>query len=242
MPKLNLRDEGFEEESNPLDSDQSVAPPPTLREVGVSGGGGKSSTLLTAVLLLVVVAGGVFALNYFKVIHLWGKRTPRITTEAITDQLPAPEVAAAQNATDQGATPSPGDATPAATPTPDPSLEPAASSSSTPIPSTSGAAPAPSRTSHKREPAQTFTPPPSGSGNFTVQVSSWTSKDMADREASRLSAAGMSAFVEDAVIAGENWYRVRVGRYGSSKEAKDAADQLAKSMEGQIWVARVAAK
>jgi cell division protein FtsN len=65
---------------------------------------------------------------------------------------------------------------------------------------------------------------------------------MADREASRLSAAGMSAFVEDAVIAGENWYRVRVGRYGSSKEAKDAADQLAKSMEGQIWVARVASK
>ncbi len=243
MPKLNLRDDGFEEESNPLDSDQSVAPPPTLREVGVSGGGGKSSTLLTAILLLVVVVGGVFVLNYFKVIHLWGKRTPKISTEAFTDQLPAPEAAAtAANATDQGAAPAASDATPA--PTPEPSLEPSATAPSTPIPSTSTPAPAPSRATHKREAAsaQTFTPPPSGSGNFTVQVSSWTSKDMADKEASRLSAAGMSAFVEDAVIAGENWYRVRVGRYGSSKEAKDAADQLAKSMEGQIWVARVAAK
>jgi len=243
MPKLNLRDDGFEEESNPLDSDQSVAPPPTLREVGVSGGGGRSSTLLTALLLVVVVAGGVFALNYFKVIHLWVKRTPKISTEAITDQLPAPETAAAAaNATDQGAAPGASDATPA--PTPDPSLEPAATAPSTPLPTTSTPAPAPSRTTHKKEPApaQTFTPPPSGSGNFTVQVSSWTNKDMADREASRLSTAGMSAFVEDAVIAGESWYRVRVGRYGSSKEAKDAADQLAKSMEGQIWVARVGGK
>ena len=52
----------------------------------------------------------------------------------------------------------------------------------------------------------------------------------------------MSAFVEDAVIAGENWYRVRVGRYGSSKEAKDAASQLSHSLEGRIWVARIGNK
>jgi hypothetical protein len=205
MPKLNLRDDGFEEESNPLDSDQNVAPPPTLREVGVSGGGGSSSTILTVLLLVAVVAGGVFALNYFKVIHLWGKRTPKVSTEAVTEQLPPPETTVpGANTTDQGST-----------------------------------APA-SRSTHKSEAAQArkFTPPPSGSGNFTVQVSSWTSKEMAEKEASRLSSAGMSAFVEDAVIAGENWYRVRVGRYASSKEAKEAADQLAKSVDGQIWVAK----
>ncbi|HEX7574645.1 MAG TPA: SPOR domain-containing protein [Bacteroidota bacterium] len=241
MPKLNLRDDGFEEESNPLDSDQSVAPPPTLREVGVSGGG-SSSTLLTVLLLVVVVAGGVFALNYFKVIHLWGKRAPKVTTEAITEQLPAPETAApGANATDQGSTAPANDVTP----TPEPSLEPAAGT--TPAPSTSVAptpVPTPSRSTHKSDaaPARKFTPPPSGSGNFTVQVSSWTSKGMAEKEASRLSSAGMSAFVEDAVIAGENWYRVRVGRYGSSKEAKEAADQLAKSVDGQIWVARAGGK
>jgi len=238
MPKLNLRDDGFEEESNPLDSDQSVAPPPTLREVGVSGGGGKTSTILTAALLLVVIAGGVFALNYFKVIHLWGKRTPKVQTEAINDQLPPPEMPAASASTDQGTNPAPGESTP----TPEPNVEPSA----TAAPSTSTAAPsaAPaSRPSRSTEAPPRFTPPPSsGSGSYTVQVSSWTSKEAADREASRLSAAGMSAFVETAVIAGENWYRVRVGRYGSSKEAKDAADQLAKSMEGQIWVARVSAK
>jgi hypothetical protein len=237
MPKLNLRDDGFEEESNPLDSDQNVAPPPTLREVGVSGGGGSSSTILTVLLLVAVVAGGVFALNYFKVIHLWGKRAPKVTTEAITEQLPPPETPApASNTTDQGSTAPANDVTP----TPEPSLEPAAG---TP-PATATPVPTASRSTHKSDaaPARKFTPPPSGSGNFTVQVSSWTSKDMAEKEASRLSSAGMSAFVEDAVIAGESWYRVRVGRYASSKEAKEAADQLAKSVEGQIWVAKAGGK
>ena len=233
MPKLNLRDDGFEEESNPLDSDQNVAPPPTLREVGVSGGGGNSSTILTVLLLVVVLAGGVFALNYFKVIHLWGKRAPKVTTEASSEQLPPPEATAqAANTTDQGTTPPANDVTP----TPEPSLEPSGGAT----PAAAPPVPAPSRSTQKSEsaPVRKFTPPPSGSGNFTVQVSSWTSKNMAEKEASRLSSAGMSAFVEDAVIAGENWYRVRVGRYGSSREAKEAADQLAKSVEGQIWVAK----
>jgi len=237
MPKLNLRDDGFEEESNPLDSDQSVAPPPTLREVGVSGGGGKSSTILTAALLLLVVAGGVFALNHFKVIHLWGKRTPKITNEAITDQLPPPEMPSPGASTDQGSAPSPGQES---TPTPEPNVEPSAAAAQ---PAATPAVTPPSRPSRAPDATPKFTPPSGGGGgNYTVQVSSWTSKDAADREASRLSGAGMSAFVEDAVIAGENWYRVRVGRYASSKEAKDAADQLARSMEGQIWVAKVSAK
>ena len=239
MPKLNLRDDGFEEESNPLDSDQSVPPPPTLREVGVSGGG-NSSTVLTALLLVVVVAGGVFALNYFKVIHLWGKRAPKVTTEAVTEQLPPPETAAPPaNTTDQGSTAPANDVTP----TPEPSLEPAGGTTpSTTTPAVTTPVPAVSKHKSDAAPPRKFAPPPSGSGNFTVQVSSWTSKDMAEKEASRLSSAGMSAFVEDAVIAGENWYRVRVGRYGSSKEAKEAADQLAKSVEGQIWVAKAGGK
>ena len=225
MPKLNLRDDGFEEDSNPLDSDQSISPPPTLREVGVSsGGGGKTSTLLTVVLVIAALAMGVFALNYFKVIHLWGKKAPKV---AIEQDLPLPE--APMTSTDQGSMPAPsGDVTPS----PEPSLEatPAIGNATSPSPAakrTKTAAPA------------SFTPPPTGSGDYTVQVSSWTSKAMAEKEASRLSAAGMSAFVEDAVIAGENWYRVRVGRYGSSREAKDAADQLAKSLDGRIWVAKV---
>jgi len=236
MPKLNLRDDGFEEDSNPLDSDQPVSPPPTLREVGVGGGGGKSSTLLTVLLIVAMLGLGVFALNYFKVIHLWGKKPVKVSFDT---ELPIPDQPIAS--TDQGTNPAAGGEEPQTTP--EPSLDPSAVPNGTsPEPAATLPHGEPAAPTTHREPAPTFNPPPSGSGNYTVQVSSWLSKSMAEKEASRLSSAGMSAFVEDAVIAGENWYRVRVGRYGSSKEAKDAASQLSHSLEGRIWVARIGSK
>jgi cell division protein FtsN len=246
MPKLNLRDDGFEEDSNPLDADQPVAPPPTLREVGGGGGGGeKTSTLLTVLLIVVVLAGGVFALNYFKVIHLWGKRVPKIDTQQFTDQLPLPETnQEGTGATDSGAVNTGAEQT---TPLPQATLGPPAARG--PMnPAASARQPSavqspPIRSTRPTESTPAFAPPPSsGTGTYTVQVSSWTSKGMAEKEVSRLTAAGMDAFVEDAVIAGENWYRVRIGRYATSREAREAANQLAKSLEGNIWVARTSTR
>jgi hypothetical protein len=232
MPKLNLKDDGFEEDNNPLDSDQSVSPPPTLREVGVSGGGAKTSTILTVLLVVAGLMLTVFALNYFKVIHLWGKRAPKVTVE---QEMPPADLPMAAT-TDAGTNPASATQEPTAM-TPEPTLDPSASSGTT----TPSATTTPAATS-KPSSTPKFTPPPSGSGSFTVQVSSWASKTRAEKEASKLSAAGMSAFVEEGVIAGENWYRVRVGRYGSSTEAKAAAAELSKSLEGQIWVAKASSK
>jgi cell division protein FtsN len=199
------------------------------------------------ILVVAMVGMGVFALNYFKVIHLWGKKPVKVSFDA---ELPIPDAPVAT--TDQGTNPAAGGEAEqqqtqeqqqqAAQQTPEPSLDPStmpASTTNPPATHSGGGSPAPAK---HTEPAPTFNPPASGSGNYTVQVSSWLSKSMAEKEASRLSAAGMSAFVEDAVIAGENWYRVRVGRYGSSKEAKDAAGQLSHSLEGRIWVAKIGGK
>ena len=233
MPKLNLKDDGFEEDNNPLDTDESVSPPPTLREVGVSGSGAKTSTILTVLLVVAGLLLGVFALNYFKVIHLWGKKAPKVTVE---QEMPPPDLPMAGN-TDAGTNPAPGSGELAAT-TPEPTLDPGTpSGTSTPSATTTTSA-----TTSKPASTPKFTPPPSGSGSFTVQVSSWASKTRAEKEASKLSSAGMSAFVEEGVIAGENWYRVRVGRYGSSTEAKAAAAELSKSLEGQIWVAKISSR
>jgi cell division protein FtsN len=235
MPKLNLKDDGFEEEQNPLDTDDTMAPPPTLREVGGGGeGGGKSSVLLMVLLIVSVIALGVFALNYFKVIHLWGKRAPKVTAQ-IDNTLPLPDPTLGSSVVppEQTQTGTEGASTPTPTPgtTPEPNLEttPATPAHSASRPSTTTSTPAPK-----------FVPPASsGSGSYTVQVSSWTSKAYAEQQASRLNEAGMSAFVEDVVIAGENWYRVRVGHYATPQEAKDAAAQLSHSLEGRIWVARL---
>jgi septal ring-binding cell division protein DamX len=243
MPKLNLKDDGFEEEEeqNPLDADDTMSPPPTLREVGGGGaGGGKSNTLLIVILIVALLVLGAFALNYFKVIHLWGKKVPKVTAQfdntlPMPDQTPinpagSPGSEQTQEGSEQATTP---------TPTPEPTLENTPpTSSGAPASQTSQSPPrsSPPRTS----PAPSFVPPASsGTGSYTVQVSSWTSKAYAEQQASRLNAAGMSAFVEDVVIAGENWYRVRVGHYETPQEAKEAAEQLSRSLEGRIWVARL---
>ena len=212
MPRLNLKDDEMEEPV-PLDSDKPISPPPTLRDVG-SGGGGKTSPLLLILVILVVLAGGVYALNYFKVIHLFGKKTPKIA-EVLPDAMPPAE--SATTSTDQGeAPPATSEAAAQQSPMPEPVLEP-------------------------NPPAETAKPhiPPSGAGSYTVQVSSWTSKSKAESEVSRLSAAGYTAFVEDAVVGGENWYRVRVGRYSTMKEARDAATELQKAMEDELYIAKI---
>jgi DedD protein len=61
----------------------------------------------------------------------------------------------------------------------------------------------------------------------------------ADEEASKLTSAGYTAFVEDATVGGESWHRVRVGHYSTQQDAQEAAAQLQKMMEGVVWVAKV---
>jgi cell division septation protein DedD len=223
MPRLNLKDDSLEGESGPLDSDKDIPAPPTLRDVG--GGGGRSSPLLLIVLIVVAIGVGVFALNYFKVIHLWGKKVVKVA-EVLPEAAPSTE---AEPSTDMGAAPGSETASPATEPLPEPSVAP---------PTASG----PASSSAPSQKAPKVMPPPAGSGSYTLQVSSWTSKAKADEEASKLSAAGYSAFVEDAVVGGENWYRVRVGRYGSTKEAEEAAVGIQKMAESVIWIAKVGGK
>jgi len=92
MPKLNLKDENLDDTGS-FNADSPA--PPTLRDVGGSGGGGISPIL--QVLIAVIVLGGItFALNYFGVIHLWGKKQPTLTSSlpeplppVIEEQFPA---------------------------------------------------------------------------------------------------------------------------------------------------------
>ena len=212
----------MEEEPLPLDSDKPINPPPTLRDVGGTGGGGRS-TLLLVFAVIVVLGAGVYALNYFKIIRLWGKKPPlSVATTQLAgeakEENPPP-----QTATDQGTSPEGAVANPA------PQAE------SVPVPTVE---PAPEATAPAVEKPKPVIPP-SGSGNYTVQISSWASKGKADEEVSKLTAAGYTAFVEDATVGGTTWYRVRVGHYATMKEAKEAASQLSKISEEGAWVAKV---
>lgn len=200
MPKLNLKEE---EEREPVL--EETAPPATLRDIGGETRGGMSPVLLVA-LGIVILGALTFALNYFGVIHLWGKKAPTVVTT-----LPEPE-----------RFPPPVEAEPPVEPTPTP----------TPTPTPEPVKPRPV------EPPRVEIPP-SGTGDFTVQVSSWITMGKANEEAARLKAGGLDAFVQEGMVGGERWYRVRVGRYATQREAAEAAKRLQAMLENGIWVARI---
>lgn len=220
MPRLNLKDESAEGDS--FQESESTSAPPTLREVGGGGGGGGLSPLVLILLIIAVLGLGVFALNHFGVVHLWGKKPVQVTEAFPEPALPEPMLPEAAGQPSPGEAPAP---TQEAAPAPGPAEQ-------TPQITPPAQRPAPA-------PAVSSAPPPSGTGDFTIQVSSWASKAKAEAEAGRLGAAGLSAYVEEGMVGGTTWYRVRVGRYASEREAKDAIAKMQPGMETDLWVARV---
>jgi len=211
MPKLNLRDDEMGEEPNPMEGGESSDHmPPSLRDIGDEGEGRRGrSILLQVVLALVALAAIVYALNHFGVIHLWGKKAP-----AVTEAFPEAEM-----------TP------PADQPVAEPS-QPALTEAETPAVTT----PEPAKPATKARIA--LPPPPSGTGTFTVQVSSWESRATADAQAAALVAKGLPAFVEEGVVEGETWHRVRVGRFATEADAEKEAARLADILGGEPFAAQ----
>ncbi len=66
---------------------------------------------------------------------------------------------------------------------------------------------------------------------WTVQVGSSSDKKFADRWADQLKAKGYDAFVVDADVKGQTWYRVRVGHFAARQEA-EALRAALESKEG----------
>jgi cell division septation protein DedD len=79
-------------------------------------------------------------------------------------------------------------------------------------------------------------------GDFTVQVSAWRDKGVADEMVKRLTEAGYPAFVEGREYKGGTWYTVRVGHYGSRKEAESAVQNFGEELKTNFWIDKVKAK
>jgi cell division protein FtsN len=70
-------------------------------------------------------------------------------------------------------------------------------------------------------------PQPKNGRGFTVQVASYRDSKDAEELAQRLARKGYQAFVAEAEIPGKGkWYRVRVGRFGTRKEAASFGENL----------------
>jgi rare lipoprotein A len=85
-----------------------------------------------------------------------------------------------------------------------------------------------------------YYPPPSyDSGTFSLQVGAFTIKNNANRFAEELKRKFGSADVQDAVVNGTKYYRVRVGRYTSLRVAQDAQEQYERKGFNGCFVAAV---
>ncbi len=211
MPDLNLKDE--EEFSNEHENYEKKPRKPRFHKGG-RGGGNTDKILIIATIVILLVLGAVM-LNQFGVINLWGTGDSQVTValppleEEVVEPIPEPRE-------------------PTLTPTPE-VREPEAED---PQPEEPPTAPA-----REREAPQEVRP--SGTGQYSVQVSSWRSQQNAEQQAQRLRDAGKDAFVSSGTVNGTTWYRVRIGRYQTIEEAERAAENFQLVLEAGWVVVRI---
>ncbi|HLA68292.1 MAG TPA: SPOR domain-containing protein [Bacteroidota bacterium] len=217
MPNVNL----IEEEGGGEGAMEPIAAP--MRK---GGGGGGGSKVLLIVIILVVVGGGVFALNKFGIIKLWGKKPQPV----VVAQIPEEQFTAEQYADTTALTDTSGVSfveTPPLTEQKEPEMTSGLvldrGGKRTAL---SGSAPVSSKLGEM-------------TGNYTIQVSAWRDKSTAETYVKRLEEAGYPAFVEQRSVKDGSWYTVRIGRYSSIKEAKKAVDSFAYELKANYWIDRV---
>ena len=217
MPNVNL----IEEEGGGEGAMEPIAAP--MRK---GGGGGGGSKVLLIVIILVVVGGGVFALNKFGIIKLWGKKPQPV----VVAQIPEEQFTAEQYADTTALTDTSGVSfveTPPLTEQKEPEMTSGlVLDRGVKRTALSGSAPVSSKLGEM-------------TGNYTIQVSAWRDKSTAETYVKRLEEAGYPAFVEQRSVKDGSWYTVRIGRYSSIKEAKKAVDSFAYELKANYWIDRV---
>ena len=78
-----------------------------------------------------------------------------------------------------------------------------------------------------------------GTGNYTVVIASFPSKQTADEEAAHWSSAGFQAIVSEKQMNGDTWYRVCIGRYETRQLATKAAKEMEHMFETGYWINKV---
>jgi cell division septation protein DedD len=233
MPDLNLQEEGSLEN---LESSGELGDVISTTEEAPAKKGGGMGMILIVILVLALLGGGAFVLNKLGVVHLWGKK-PAPAVVQLPEQQPA-EHATAQptdaNQTQMIETP-PVDEKGKA-------VSHDAAKKGADKAGTKSAVKAAPKPAVKEMPAPAAVNAGDMKGEYTVQVSAWRDKAMADEMVKRLGEAGYPAFVEDRAYKGGTWYTVRVGRYGSRKEAESAIQNFGEELKTNYWIDRVKSK
>jgi cell division septation protein DedD len=233
MPDLNLQEEGSLEN---LESSGELGDVIATTEEAPAKKGGGMGMILIVVLVLALLGGGAFVLNKLGVVHLWGKK-PAPAVVQLPEQQPAEQTTAQateSNQTQMIETPPVDEKAKA----PGQTAAKKGDQKSATKP-TSKAAPKPAA---KEMPAPAAANVGDMKGEYTVQVSAWRDKGIADEMVKRLGEAGYPAFAEDRAYKGGTWYTVRIGHYASRKEAESAVQNFGEELKTNYWIDKVKAK
>lgn len=233
MPDLNLQDEGSLEN---LESSGELGEVAATTEEAPAKKGGRMGMILIVILAVVIVlGGGGYILNKLGVIHIFGPKKAPPSVVQLPEQQPA-EQAATAPAGETGQTQM------IETPPVDEKAKAPARKGGERV----AAKPA---AKEKTQPPVKEMPAPAQSGKlgdmkgeYTIQVSAWRDKEIAQEMVKRLEEAGYPAFVEDRAFKGGNWYTVRVGRYPSRKDAELAVQSFAEELKANYWIDKAKAK
>ncbi len=182
------------------------SPKATGGAAGPAAGGGVSKVLIIVIVAIIALGAFAFILNTMGVVKLWGKKK----------------------------------ATPQVVALPPDNFSPV-TSAETSQPVEQKAVETPSATENKTK-VETSTLPSSskknivsGTGMYTVQISSWPVEAKATAQAQVFTDAGFEAFVEPL----GSYFRVCIGRYETKAEAKTQMEKMEPMLESRPVVAKV---
>jgi cell division septation protein DedD len=192
---------------------------------GSSGSGGSNKIILYIVMGIAGLALVAFVLNSSGVVKLWGKKKPA----PVVVDIPGEDniQSSTTNAADSSMQATPQEA----------AVEPAAQPGEnlTVVEPKGMPAPIKPRTPNSTKEKHKTAGEISGTGMYTVQISSFTSEEKAQKHAQAFSDAGYPSFVESM----GGWYHVCVGRYESRNAAKEQGEKLVPMLENNYAIVKV---
>jgi cell division septation protein DedD len=178
-----------------------------------AGGGGIPKIAIIIVGAIVALGAIAFILNTTGIVKLWGKKKP------------APQVVAVPSENYEPVTQ---DSTPVVQDQSAPAEQSGPSMAENLTKVESSARPAPRKSAPMKNMVR-------GTGMYTVQISSWPSRDKANILAKIFTDAGFDAFVEPM----GSYYRVCVGRFETKSDAASQMEKMEHMLESRPVIAKV---
>jgi cell division septation protein DedD len=182
------------------------SPKPSGGTAGTTAGGGTSKVLIIVVVAIIALGAVAFILNTMGVVKLWGKK--KATPQVVA--LP------------------PDNFSPVTAPDTSRAVEQQAVETAPIVENNTKVVTSALPSSSKKKIV-------SGTGMYTVQISSWPAEAKANAQAQVFTDAGFDAFVEPFGA----YYRVCIGRFGSKTNAKSQMEKMEPMLESKPVVAKV---